>query len=235
MLTINVLVLCVALFLAHASLLVESKKIIGDLARFHSGPPKNTWIRESKTTLILPPVNEGQKGFLCIWPGLDENTGKLVQSVAISDRKSKCNGERPPRHTWILMASVYNEKKGNQHNGDCKIGHPGDHVTIHYKYNSDNNGYDQSVSLNGDTVSTFSTHHDGRKGRRWYTAIECQDKPCGKVPAHKYIDTTIILDDKDPNYGDTVVNKGAKGRLKMKDGGRVWEADEILVESHVFH
>lgn len=84
-------------------------------------------------------------------------------------------------------------------------------------------------------MSTFSTIHDTARGRRWYTAIECQKRPCGVVPRHRYVDTTIVLDAPDPQYGDTVVRTGSRStRLVTHDGGKTWRAKEIIVESHTF-
>lgn len=68
----------------------------------------------------------------------------------------------------------------------------------------------------------------------WGTAVERQSEACGVVPAHQYIDTTIIVDIPDPNHALTQVTAGASGQIVTTDGGKTWTADVISIESCTF-
>jgi hypothetical protein len=50
------------------------------------------------------------------------------------------------------------------------------------KYDDSTGNYTQTVSLNGNTVSTLSTSDAHAQG--WGSAIECAANDCGTMPAH---------------------------------------------------
>lgn len=54
------------------------------------------------------------------------------------------------------------------------------------------------------------------------------------MPAHKYINTKIIMDKADPNYIKTKGVTGATGNLVTADGGKTWTCDTISINSETF-
>ncbi|KAJ4350482.1 uncharacterized protein N0V89_009103 [Didymosphaeria variabile] len=100
------------------------------------------------------------------------------------------------------------------------------------KYNDDTAKYDQTVSLDGTVVSEIST--DSGKAQGFGTAVECQQAACGTVPAHKYVDTTLIMDVADADYDQTKGTTGATGDMVTADGGKTWTIETISIESHTY-
>lgn len=71
--------------------------------------------------------------------------------------------------------------------------------------------------VNGEVVSTLSTS-DG-KAEGWGSAVECADETCGTVPAHKWINCSIILDSADTAYSDTLaLGTDVEATMTSKDG-----------------
>ncbi|KAG8672899.1 hypothetical protein FPOAC2_06316 [Fusarium poae] len=204
-------------------------------ANVHFGPafslgPTKSWIREATTTLVLPRV-PGQKDRLALWPGMGTSSGSLIQALAVSfaDPRLECGGQ-PGQ--WCTWASTL---QGTQL-GDKKIpASPGARLTIHYKYNDATQRYDQSVAIDGTVVSTLSTTSGHAEG--WGTAVECQDAACvGTVDAHDYIDTTIILNQADPSFSNTLgLNQATSSGLRSSDGGKTWTVGTISHKAFNFN
>lgn len=219
---------------------------------FSTGPTaSNSFIRESNTTLVLPATNSPQTGNLALWPGMGTSGGDLIQALAISvaDGSAGC-----PKATgqWCIVASTLED---SQQMGAPVPAAPGAKVTMHCKlncpfpshflpirplcvltlldkYNDATAKYDQTVSLNGKVVSKLST--DSGKAQGWGTAVECQSAACGTAPAHRYLDTTIIMDKADPNYIKTKGTTGATGDMVTKDGGKTWTVAVITINAHTY-
>jgi hypothetical protein len=66
------------------------------------------------------------------------------------------------------------------------------------------------------------------------TAMECQQAKCGTVPPHHYLNTTLIMNTPDPNYGRTVRLNHATGSLVTADGGKTWTAADITVQQYTY-
>jgi hypothetical protein len=97
-------------------------------------------------------------------------------------------------------------------------------------------------------IVAASGHAEG-----WGTAVECQDAACvGKVDAHgkfssfnpsrpelteaDYIDTTIILDQADPSFGNTLgLNEATSSGLSSPDGGKTWAVGTISHNAFTFN
>ncbi|OAG11751.1 uncharacterized protein CC84DRAFT_48667 [Paraphaeosphaeria sporulosa] len=188
----------------------------------------NSFIREANTTLILPETNSPQTGNLALWPGMGTSGGDLIQGLAISVSDGSAGCEKSSGK-WCIVASTLED---TQQMGKFVTADPGSSVTFHYKYNDGTAKYDQTVSLDGTVVSTLST--DSGKAQGWGTAVECQQAACGTVPAHKYVDTTLIMDVADPNYEQTKGVTGATGDLVTADGGKTWTIETISIESHTY-
>lgn len=46
--------------------------------------PTNSWIREARTTLVLPEAPSPQVDRLALWPGMGTSGGDLIQALAVS-------------------------------------------------------------------------------------------------------------------------------------------------------
>ncbi|KAL5408386.1 hypothetical protein PMIN06_006136 [Paraphaeosphaeria minitans] len=189
----------------------------------------NSFIREANTTLILPDTNSPQTGNLALWPGMGTSGGDLIQGLAISvsDGSAGC---KKSSGKWCIVASSLQED--TQEMGKYVTASPGSSVTFHYKYNDATAKYDQDVSLDGTVVSTIST--DSGKAQGWGTAIECQQAACGTVPAHKYVDTKLMMDVADPDYIQTKGVTGASGDMVTADGGKTWTIETINIDSFTY-
>uniref|UniRef100_A0A8H7NQ98 Uncharacterized protein n=1 Tax=Bionectria ochroleuca TaxID=29856 RepID=A0A8H7NQ98_BIOOC len=196
----------------------------------------NSWIRQATTTLILPALNSPHNGNLGLWPGMGTKfdsgaDGHLIQGLAISTVGfgSPCN-LAANENKWCVVASTYDG--GQTHGTTPYRANPGDRVTYDYKYNDATSKFDQTVSVNGNVVSTLSTASG--HGAGWGTAMECQQVNCGTVPLHHYVDTKIIMNTADPNYSRTVATLGASGNLVTADGGKTWTAADITIQQYTF-
>ncbi|KAL5456072.1 hypothetical protein PMIN07_006806 [Paraphaeosphaeria minitans] len=212
----------------------------------------NSFIREANTTLILPDTNSPQTGNLALWPGMGTSGGDLIQGLAISvsDGSAGC---KKSSGKWCIVASSLQED--TQEMGKYVTASPGSSVTFHCefhlfhsvgfltghvtnlscrsdKYNDATAKYDQDVSLDGTVVSTIST--DSGKAQGWGTAIECQQAACGTVPAHKYVDTKLMMDVADPDYIQTKGVTGASGDMVTADGGKTWTIETINIDSFTY-
>ena len=194
---------------------------------FSTGPvASNSFIRESTTTLVLPALNSPQNGDLALWAGMGTSNGDLIQALAISAKDGGGACSSTPGQ-WCVVASTL---EGEQKMGTGVGASPGAQVTMHYKYNDGTSQYDQTVSVNGNVVSTLSTSSGHAQG--WGTAVECQQAACGSVPAHKYINTKIIMNVADPSYINTLGKTGASGNLVTSDGGKTWTVDTIQINAY---
>ncbi|PWY69060.1 hypothetical protein BO70DRAFT_400120 [Aspergillus heteromorphus CBS 117.55] len=192
--------------------------------------PTQSWIREANTTLVLPEAPSPQKDRLALWPGMGTSGGDLIQALAVSfsDPNANCGASAGQ---WCTWASTL---EGTQLGGKEVPASAGDRITMHYKYNDSTSKYDQTVSINGEVVSTLSTSSGQAQG--WGTAVECQDDACqSTTAAHEYLDTTIILNAADTSFGDTLsINEATSSGLKTTDDGTTWEVSTIKIESHTY-
>ncbi|KAJ5217693.1 uncharacterized protein N7469_011318 [Penicillium citrinum] len=189
-----------------------------------------TWIREANPTLILPKTPSPQVDRLALWPGMETSNGNLIQAIAVSfaDPAAECGAQSGQ---WCVFASTLQDY---QKQGKMVPASAGDKVTMHYVYNDSTGGYDQSAAINGKIVSTIST--DSGHATRWDVTVECQEGTClGRSAAHKYIDTTIVLNEADPSWSEGLYTKWQKNSgLQTADGGKTWTLDRLSLESHQF-
>ncbi|KEQ93010.1 hypothetical protein AUEXF2481DRAFT_42211 [Aureobasidium subglaciale EXF-2481] len=136
--------------------------------------------------------------------------------------------------TWCAWTSTL--VAAGQQGGKQVVVRQGDEVGMNYVYNDQTGNYDQYVLLNGKVVSTFST--SSGKALGWGTAEECNQAPpaypCGLTPSHTWINTTLILDQAQPDYSNTFGNNGAQGTLTTSDGGKTWTSENITIEAWDF-
>ncbi|KAM0197358.1 hypothetical protein ACHAPI_005224 [Fusarium lateritium] len=207
----------------------NAQTTIGFGPAFSLGPTKS-WIREATTTLVLPKVPSPAKDRLALWPGMGTSSDSLVQALAVafSDPNANCGAKAGQ---WCTWASTL---QGTQLGGKQVPADAGAKLTIHYVYNDSTNEYDQTVSIDGTVVSSLSTASGHAEG--WGTAVECQDDACvGTVEAHEYLDTTIILNEADETFGNTLgLNEATSSGLDTSDGGKTWAVDTISHKAHTF-
>ncbi|KAF2222729.1 hypothetical protein BDZ85DRAFT_131409 [Elsinoe ampelina] len=194
-----------------------------------TGPTASgSFIREATTTLVLPATNKPQKGNLSLWAGMGTSENQLIQALAISVAGGTA-GCVAATGQWCIVTSTLQD---TQKMGTAVPASAGSKVTMHYKYNDSTRKYDQTVSLNGAVVSRLST--TSGKALGWGTSVECQSSACGTAPAHKYIDTKLIMDKADPNYIRTKGTTGATGTMVTADGGKTWTIAEIAIQAHTY-
>ncbi|KAF4216176.1 hypothetical protein CNMCM8980_007452 [Aspergillus fumigatiaffinis] len=194
---------------------------------FSTGPvASNSFIREATSTLILPTLSENNRGDLSLWVGMGTSNGDLIQSIT-----DKWQSNEWSVYTYTLLKTGEYSQYPVQ--GKSAPAKPGDHVTMHYKYDDASGNYTQTLSVNGKVVSTLSTSDGHAQG--WGSAVECAETNCGTVGAHSWIDTKIILDRADPNYKNTnYKGQGVTGEMSTSDGGKTWTVSTIHIPQFTF-
>ncbi|KAK2068770.1 hypothetical protein P8C59_003392 [Phyllachora maydis] len=186
------------------------------------------FIREANTTLLLPATNTPQISNLALWPGMATDQGDLIQGLAISVADGSV-GCPPASGMWCLCASTL---EGTQQRGATVPAAPGSAVTFGYRYDDTTARYEQTVALDGTVVSTLSVSRGVAQG--WGTAAECQMSSCGTVPGHRWVRTTLVMDQPDPDYDQTKRTTGATGDMESSDGGRTWTIADIEIDWFTF-
>ncbi|KAJ4417989.1 hypothetical protein N0V82_005841 [Gnomoniopsis sp. IMI 355080] len=215
-----------------ATLALTRADTVGFGPYFSLGPVADgSFIRAANTTLVLPAVQSQHKSFLSLWPGMSTSNGDLIQAYtdSLADPQTECGGEIGQ---WCTVASTYS---GTQNGGTMAPVSEGDHLLISYVYNDATSQYDQTVTVDGEVVSKFSSTSGYAQG--WGTACECQEEGCdGSVNAHKYLSTTIVLDKADSAFGDTLsLNEATSSGLASSDGGVTWSVDTISINAYTYN
>ncbi|KAF7553147.1 hypothetical protein G7046_g7182 [Stylonectria norvegica] len=194
---------------------------------FSTGPvAANSWIREATSTLVLPKAPSNNAGDASLWVGMGTSNGDLIQSIADNWQSSSWS-----IFGYTLMKTGENSQTPVQ--TDVTLAEAGDQITMHYKFDDASGNYTQTVSINGTTVATLSTSDGHAQG--WGSAVECAEENCGSMPAHKWINTKIIMDVADPNYVQTLGKaQGVTGDLVTSDGGKTWTVDTIGIPAFTF-
>ncbi|KAE8148594.1 hypothetical protein BDV25DRAFT_158005 [Aspergillus avenaceus] len=208
--------------------LVNAQDSISFGPAFSLGPTQS-WIREANTTLVLPETPSPQKDRLALWPGMGTSGGDLIQALAVSfsDPSANCGASSGQ---WCVWASTL---QGTQLGGKQVPASAGDKVVMHYKYNDSTSKYDQTVILNGETVSTLSTSSGQAQG--WGTAVEAQDDEINcSVAKHQYLDTTIILDSADSTFAGTLGLTNADSTGLESSDSKTFTVDTININAHTF-
>ncbi|KAH8430686.1 uncharacterized protein LDX57_008348 [Aspergillus melleus] len=209
--------------------LVNAQESIEFGPAFSLGPTQS-WIREAVTTLVLPEAPSPQEDRLALWPGMGTSGGDLIQALAVSfsDPNANCGAKEGQ---WCTWASTL---QGEQLGGKQVPASAGDEVKMHYKFNDETSKYDQTVSINGEVVSTLSTSSGQAQG--WGTAVEAQDNASkSKVAAHKYVDTTIILNAADSTFAGTLGLNNADSTGLNTEDNKTFKVDTININAHTFN
>ncbi|KAH9822091.1 hypothetical protein Tdes44962_MAKER04766 [Teratosphaeria destructans] len=185
--------------------------------------PDDGWIREAESTLTVPERPCCVTGILNLWVGMGTTSGDLIQALI----------ESIPGVEWRTRAFTLKPKGEPVQAPNVGI-HAGDSVTVRCvsgkldAYNDETGQYDQSVSVNGEIVSTISTNSGHARG--FGSSVECvtQEGTCGPVGAHKWTDTKLVLDKPAPSFKDTyrtILGMETSG-FETIDGGKTWVVRE---------
>ncbi|KAI6900113.1 hypothetical protein KC318_g7787 [Hortaea werneckii] len=194
---------------------------------FSTGPvADDTFIRSANATLVLPAAPRNNNGDASLWVGMGTSNGDLIQSIA-----ENWNSDAWSVFAYTLLSTSDTTQMPVQ--DDPTDAAEGDHVTMLYEYQDDSGNYTQTVSLNGNVVSTLSTSDGHAQG--WGSSVECARTNCGTMPAHSWIDVSITMDTADPNYKQTQAKgQGVTGDLTTNDGGKTWTVAKIGIPEHSF-
>ncbi|GIZ41176.1 hypothetical protein CKM354_000449100 [Cercospora kikuchii] len=191
------------------------------------------FIRQVTTTLVLPPINPTQKGFLKIYPELwtEENASLTGTALTLLDDRSPC---WPNVVDWCVSARMV---LGNQQNSVIYKPVPiGAELKIQITYDDVTKKHDHTLSVDGEIISQLPVTDDelnlvAGRGVGFRTQVECQLEVCGNVSSHDYLNTTIVLDSPDPSFAKWKETFNTRGDLKTADGGLTWTVDRIVVNS----
>ncbi|OJJ03874.1 hypothetical protein ASPVEDRAFT_54181 [Aspergillus versicolor CBS 583.65] len=194
---------------------------------FSTGPvATDSFIREATSTLTLPKAPSGSSGSASLWVGMGTSNGDLIQSIADNWQSDDWS-----IYAYTLLSTGANSQMPVQ--GESSTAVAGDKVTMHYKFDDLTGNYTQTVSVNGETVSTLSTSDGQAQG--WGSSVECAAEDCGTMPAHTWTDTKIILDTADPNYINTMAKgEGVTGEMSTSDDGKTWTVTTIEIPEFSF-
>ncbi|KAF2131804.1 hypothetical protein P153DRAFT_395105 [Dothidotthia symphoricarpi CBS 119687] len=193
---------------------------------FSTGPVgSGSWIREASSTLVLPKAPTTQLGDSSLWVGMGTSNGDLIQSIADMDSNAWSV------YGYTLVSTSDTTQMPVQ--TEPTTAKEGDKITMHYKFDDKSGNYTQYVLVNNKQVATLSTSDGHAMG--WGSAVECAADDCGTMLAHKWINTTIILNTADPNYVQTMgKGEGVTGEMSTSDGGITWKVTDINIPQFSF-
>lgn len=207
-------------------------------AAFSLGPAAHTIVQT--TTTIYPgakPADQG--GLLFAWLGMSNGTGELVQSIIGSYPKgaSECEGQADADSAWCISSEVYGS--GYQYVGDLTTADANSDNGIRLNYTLADKStwlWTQTMedAVTGTLLSSFQRNSGPMLG--WGTALECNDyddgTACTGTPDEQiYADSTIILEEADENFIDTMaVGSGVTNTdMVTADGGKTWTIEKITI------
>ncbi|KAI3391434.1 hypothetical protein diail_7358 [Diaporthe ilicicola] len=210
--------------LAAAAVVAKANAAMGPA--FSTGPTADdTFVRESWATLVLPTPPSDNNGDLSLWVGMGTSNGDLIQSIA-----ENLSSNDWSVYAYTLVSTSDSTQMPVQAPGSTADA--GTHVTFHYKYEDSSGNYTQNVLVNGEVVSTLSTS-DG-KAQGWGSAVECAEENCGTVPAHTWINCSIILDTADTAYSDTLALGTDVDASMTSEDGITWTIGTISIPGWSF-
>jgi hypothetical protein len=190
------------------------------------GPTKSRII-EVTTTLEPGAPPQPPHTMLALWPGISNGSGDLIQSTVEQwDDNAWCGATK---EEWCVRASLF----GSFGQKDGKAAKVGAHekITFHYKRSADAKSWTQTVTRHatGEVVSTLTSNSGHMTG--FGTGTECNDKCTGTTSIQYYTDTTIVLEEADPTFGNTkAIAKGAHEEgFTSSQGGKVWTVKKITL------
>ncbi|KAF9033279.1 hypothetical protein BDZ89DRAFT_557186 [Hymenopellis radicata] len=198
--------------------------------------PTNSAIIEATTTFNpgTPPSNP--QNYLFLWPGISNSTSGLIQSGADStaDQSGYCGASSDQ---WCVMASYFGVVDGatTQLNGDMVPVDANTDITINYKLGDDQVTWTQTVTVNGEVISTLESYDGPLYNGGWGTGTECQSDCTGSTSPQYYTDTTIILMEADADFSSTLgIGSGVEASdMVTTDNGKTWTIASITIPAMI--
>ncbi|CAP92998.1 Pc16g03280 [Penicillium rubens Wisconsin 54-1255] len=184
--------------------LVNAQDKIGFGPYFSLGPT-SSWIREAKTTLVLPEVPSPQKDRLALWPGMGTSGGDLIQALAVSfsDPAANCGATAGQ---WCTWASTL---QGTQLGGKQVPANAGDEVTMHCSGQAQ--GWGTAVECQDDACKGTAAAHVYADTT---IILDAADSSFGDTLA---------------------INEATSSGLKTTDNGKTWTVSTINVQAHTYN
>ncbi|KAK0195521.1 hypothetical protein F5146DRAFT_1132992 [Armillaria mellea] len=216
--------------------------------------PTNSAIIEAITTFTpgMPPSDA--ENYLFLWPGISNSTSGLIQAGTdqTADQNDYCGASQDQ---WCAMASYYGVVDGvtTQLNGGMVPIDADASITIHYKVRfrsllrkspsantfiqlaDDDVTWEQTVTLNGEAISTLTSSDGPLYNGGWGTGTECQQDCTGTTSPQYYTNTTITLLEADPDFSSTLsMGDGVEASsMVTSDDGKTWTIDSITIPAMV--
>ncbi|KAF8910373.1 hypothetical protein CPB85DRAFT_1390526 [Mucidula mucida] len=198
--------------------------------------PTNSAIIEATTTFNpgTPPSNP--QNYLFLWPGISNSTSGLIQSGADStaDQSGYCGASSDQ---WCVMASYFGVVDGatTQLNGDMVPVDANTDIIINYKLGDDQVTWTQTVTVNGEVISTLESYDGPLYNGGWGTGTECQSDCTGSTSPQYYTNTTIILMEADADFSSTLgVGSGVEASdMVTNDNGKTWTIASITISAMI--
>ncbi|KIY67952.1 hypothetical protein CYLTODRAFT_396191 [Cylindrobasidium torrendii FP15055 ss-10] len=200
---------------------------------FSLGPTASAII-EATTTFNpgTPPKNPVDALFL--WPGVSNATSGLIQSGAdsIGDMSAYCGASAGQ---WCVSASYFGVVDGQttQLSGPLVPVNGNTPINIHYKLASDQKTWDQTVTVNGQVISTLKSYDGPLINGGWGTGTELQASSKGTESVQTYTNTTIILQSADLTFINTrgIGSGVVASDMLTADNGKTWTIASITIPS----
>ncbi|KAK0485912.1 hypothetical protein IW261DRAFT_760505 [Armillaria novae-zelandiae] len=198
--------------------------------------PTNSAIIEAITTFTPGTPPSDAENYLFLWPGISNSTSGLIQAGTdqTADQNSYCGASQDQ---WCAMASYYGVVDGvtTQLNGDMVPIDADASITIHYKLADDDVTWEQTVTLNGEVISTLTSSDGPLYNGGWGTGTECQQDCTGTTSPQYYTNTTITLLEADSDFSLTLsMGDGVEASsMVTSDDGKTWTIDSITIPAMV--
>ena len=103
-------------------------------------------------------------------------------------------------------------------------------LVMDYQYDAGSGAINQTVSRDGQTLSTFSSTTG--TAYYWDATVECEQDAGGQMPAYSYHNTEITLSQPDESFGDNLQKTASSDSgLSSPDGGLTWRVDTINIDA----
>lgn len=213
----------------------------------------SSYITNVRTTMRVPSL-PAQQGLL-YWPGLYTEEGWLVQSIISNEPdylelyvahssvyeltlKSYVNSDRvhsycPGSGTgnqWCAFTYAFKSGLSVKPAGKGAIVQPGDLIDIAYDFDEKSGNTTQTIALGGTGISQLSVATG--PGYRFEDTIECHGDYNAPVPAQTYVNTSIVLAERNPSFNGIVyANASTPTSIESSDGGKSWIVPEIHIQA----
>ncbi|KAL9087017.1 MAG: hypothetical protein Q9165_006845 [Trypethelium subeluteriae] len=208
----------------------------GSYMTIQANPISDPYINHVYTSLMVPNAPGTPQNILSLWPGL-YTTGNFGQGadqtfiMSYANPEETCGGQSGD---WCVMARYLNRTTGATTSGGMRNVSGGAPVVVEYAYNYNAGSYTQISNTNG-AVLSYETAGFGA-GYIFAPTVQCDGSAIGTVPAHTYVNTTIILALQNPDFNTTATitfNNANMTDMTTNDGGKTWFISEInMFESY---